>query len=90
MHDAAQQELVARVISNYTVPEFRSTCGSCGRGAAELPAPAEDDLDALYKIIEGFDMYRKEFTPEFAERINRAKYCLGYLNNMQAGTGNGR
>lgn len=80
-----EKELRQQVIDNYTVPEFRYSCDNCKRGAVELPLPTQEDLDALYELINGYDMYRRRFTPDFEERINQGKYILGYLNSMRAG-----
>lgn len=84
-----EKELRELVIETYTVPNFRDTCTRCGRGANELPVPTQEDMDALYELIDGYDMYRRRFTPEFEERIKRGKYVLGYLNSMRAGVHRG-
>lgn len=85
MQPGKLKELRDLVIANHTVPEFHNACQCCKRGAVELPVPDLQDLEALHRMIEGFDMYRRRFTPEIQVQIDRAKYALGYLNSLHAG-----
>jgi len=84
-----ESELRQEVINNYTVPEFRTACGHCKRGALELPLPTPEDMDAIYELVRGYDMYRRRFGPEFEARLDRGRYVLGYLNSLLAGVKRG-
>lgn len=65
---------------------IRSTCSSCGRGAAGLPTPDLDDLEALIQIRDGFNARRLDFSPAMAERFRRFENTIGYLHVLIEGT----
>jgi hypothetical protein len=70
-----------------TVQEsIRSTCPTCHRGAAGLPTPDLDDLEAIITIRDGFNKHRRDFTPAMAERFRRLDSIVSYLHVLIEGT----
>lgn len=65
---------------------IRQTCPTCGRGAASLPTPDLADLEALIQIRDGFNNYRRDFTPAMADRFRRLDSVVGYLHVLIEGT----
>lgn len=78
--------LVEDVMKHLEEQSVRAPCPTCKRGGTGLMMLDYEDLEALIVIKEGFDKYRRNFTPEMAERMNRISKVIGYVHAMIAGT----
>ncbi len=65
---------------------IRQTCSLCGRGAAGLPAPTLDDLEALITIRDGFNQHRRDFSPAMSDRFERLNRVVSYLHVLIEGS----
>lgn len=66
--------------------DVEGTCPSCGRGAANMAAPDLDDLEAIIRIRDGFNKFRRDFSPAVAEQFRRLDRTISYLHRMIAGS----
>lgn len=67
----------------------RQTCPTCKRGAAGVAPPDLDDLEALVLVRDGFDDFRRNFSPEMADRFRRFDNVIGYLHALIVGSEDG-
>jgi hypothetical protein len=75
-----------RAAADSIAEEVEGTCLRCGRGAANVAAPTLDDLEAIMLIRDGFNKFRRDFSPAVAEQFRRLDRTISYLHRMIAGT----
>lgn len=80
--------MYSRVAESVT-ETVRQTCPTCHRGAAGISPPDLDDLEAIIQIRDGFNKYRRDFSPEMADRFKRLDGIVGYLHLLIEGTTGG-
>ena len=82
----SQDDAVYRNVSQTIQDTIRSTCPTCGRGAAGVAPPTLDDLEAITTIRDGFNKHRRDFSPAMADRFKRFDSLVGYLHLLIEGT----
>lgn len=86
----SQDDSVYSAVAETVQDSIRQSCPMCGRGAAGLPTPDLDDLEALITIRDGFNKHRRDFSPAMADRFQRLDRVISYLHVLIEGTKNVR
>lgn len=83
---AKDEDAMKQVVRGVERFEHQDCCPTCGRGAAGLAIPNEDDLNAMIDIQESFNKHRRDFSPDMQRKIDSFKKVVSYIHRLIAGS----
>lgn len=86
MIEPEDENLSASILAQIQEHDSRTPCPRCKRGALAMRMPDLEDLDACIVIRDGFNKFRRNFSPEMEDRFQRLNHVIAYMHAMIAGT----